>query len=591
MKQRSAYLDYSKSSLIVIILTLFMASFFYYPKWTKTKTEATISWDVSGYYLYLPASFIYKDLKTLSFYPGILNKYEPTPDFQQAYKIENGNMVCKYSMGMAIQYIPAFIAGHVIAKMTNHPTDGYSMPYQLALHIYSFLIAVAGLLLWFLFLRRYFSNAVVAITLVSICLGSNYLTYTGITNAMSHNYLLTAYAALLLITDNFYKKPKWSYAVGIGLICGIMALTRPTELIATFIPLCYGLSKNNWRDHLNFLYKHIYKIITAVLICGSIGALQLAYWKYVSGSWIQYSYEDQGFSFLSPHILEGLFHINNGWLTYSPMMLFSIVGLYHLFKSEFKFRQSLAFYILLFIYVAFSWDIWWYGGSVGQRTMVQLCPLLSIPFACFTTALNKRSKAKVVMIVIASLLIYYNLWITHQAHLGEFYLTEKMSKKFLVHTIGKNKVSKTSFNLLDKAYYYDGFRKNINTLYTFNSKIDSSQESIVLNTDTSYSRAITINIESNDFDWIRISGTALQTMEYNYWNHTQLIVELYHSDELVKKKFIRINKFFDKDGEKSFYMDFLKPKNEIDKLMITFHLPGGDKKMEIKKIKVETFNS
>ena len=31
---------------------------FYYPKWQKPDTEATIGWDVSGYYAYLPAAFI-----------------------------------------------------------------------------------------------------------------------------------------------------------------------------------------------------------------------------------------------------------------------------------------------------------------------------------------------------------------------------------------------------------------------------------------------------------------------------------------------------------------------------------------------------
>ena len=33
--------------------------------------------------------------------------------------------------------------------------------------------------------------------------------------------------------------------------------------------------------------------------------------------------------------------------------------------------------LLLFIYIAFAWDIWWYGGSLGQRSMVQAYAVLS----------------------------------------------------------------------------------------------------------------------------------------------------------------------------------------------------------------------
>jgi len=56
---------------------MFYAGMVHYPKWRMQKTEATIGWDVTGYYSYLPAIFIYKDLKQLSFYSKIAEKYNP----------------------------------------------------------------------------------------------------------------------------------------------------------------------------------------------------------------------------------------------------------------------------------------------------------------------------------------------------------------------------------------------------------------------------------------------------------------------------------------------------------------------------------
>ena len=87
------------------VLILF-TGMFYYPKWSKPGSEATISWDVSGYYMYLPAAFIYKDLKKCAFKDSILAKYQPSPDFQQAFLHPSGNYVMKYPAGQAIMMLP-----------------------------------------------------------------------------------------------------------------------------------------------------------------------------------------------------------------------------------------------------------------------------------------------------------------------------------------------------------------------------------------------------------------------------------------------------------------------------------------------------
>ena len=88
----------SKTLLVLSVLILLLTHFVYYPKWKKTLTEATLSWDVSGYYMYLPAAFIYKDLKKCAFKEDIMTTYTPTPNFQQAFIHEqSGNYVMKYS--------------------------------------------------------------------------------------------------------------------------------------------------------------------------------------------------------------------------------------------------------------------------------------------------------------------------------------------------------------------------------------------------------------------------------------------------------------------------------------------------------------
>ena len=227
----------SRNSFWLCALILVASSLFFYPKWKKANSEATISWDVSGYYLYLPAALIYQDIKQLDWWAGIDEKYHPGPGMGQAFKHPSGNFVMKYTMGQAIQFLPWFLIANTVAEPLGYPADGFSTPYQAAISWGSLLVALLGL--WFLrrVLLVYFSDTVVAAVLLSLVFGSNYLEYAGITGAMTHNWLFTLYSILIFTTIQFYKKPSFGLAALIGLLVGWAALTRPTEVISALIPI------------------------------------------------------------------------------------------------------------------------------------------------------------------------------------------------------------------------------------------------------------------------------------------------------------------------------------------------------------------
>lgn len=167
-------MKHSRFSLIICMLAILYTGLIYYPKWEKPGTEATISWDVSGCYMYLPAFLIYKDAKKCNFKESIIQKYYPTPDFQQAFQHASGNYVMKYSSGQAIMMLPFFIAGHLFARISSYPADGFSYPYQSAIGLGMLIYAFIGL--WYLrkVLLTYFSDTVTAITIAAIVLASNY---------------------------------------------------------------------------------------------------------------------------------------------------------------------------------------------------------------------------------------------------------------------------------------------------------------------------------------------------------------------------------------------------------------------------------
>ncbi|MEM6772904.1 MAG: glycosyltransferase family 39 protein, partial [Bacteroidota bacterium] len=223
----------STISLLVTYAIIALVHFGYYPKWQQELTEATISYDVSGYYLYLPAAFIYQDLKEVKFLDEVMVKYRPTASPYQVFTHASGNKVMKYSIGQAVVYAPWFAIGHVWAKASDqYPADGFSRPYQFMVSFGSLIISFVGLYWLTLLLREYFPDKIVAWTVILIAIGTNYLNYSAIDGAMTHNTVFTLAALLLWSSHRFYVRGKWSHALTIGACLGLMALTRPTEITA-----------------------------------------------------------------------------------------------------------------------------------------------------------------------------------------------------------------------------------------------------------------------------------------------------------------------------------------------------------------------
>lgn len=542
-------------------MVIAVTNIFYYPRWKQAGTEATIAWDISGYYMYLPAIFIYQDIKECKFQDDIIQKYGPTPDFQQAFlHEESGNYVMKYSVGQAIQFSPFFFIAHAWASnSTAYPADGFSFPYQFMISMGSLLIAFLGLFYLRKSLLFYFEDKAVAWTLLGIVLGSNYLAYSAIGGAMTHNTLFTLYSLLLYQTIQFYRTPNYAKAIAIGLLVGLAALTRPTELIALLIPVLWGVggfSIAAVKQQFNFLLTHWIKIVVAIICCGAVGSIQLFYWKYASGHWIVYSYQEQGFSWLRPHLLDGLFSYRSGWLTYSPFMWTSLIGFGFLYAYKRAIFVPTLVFTSLFIYIAFAWDIWWYGGSIGQRVMVQCYPVLAFPMASFFVWFNRSNKyVKIILTPIFFLLFYFSLWIGHQAHKGGLYKASEMTKAYFWRTLGRYENNSEYLKLLDTKELYMGERTDVQSLpidqpYRFELAGDKHYGDV----------AIRVPIPPN-FDWVRAyADFDMQQREGNIWSMTQFAVRFKRGEETIKEQMFRVQRHSLYGNEKKrLYLDTAYP--------------------------------
>lgn len=613
--------------------------FAYYPKWNQSGAEATISYDVSGYYMYLPAAFIYNDLKEVKFLDDVIEKYRPTADPYQVFTHESGNKVMKYSIGQAVMYAPFFAVAHAWASASDaYPADGFSFPYQFMISLGSLVVSFLGLFWLMTVLRYYFQEKAVALTLLLIVFGTNYLNYSAIDGAMTHNNVFSLGALLLLTSHRFYVRATLSRALLIGVCIGLMALTRPTEIIAAIIPVLWGLDltrKGAIGKRLKLFGQHWRKLLAAAVVTLAIGSIQVVYWKYVSGDWLVYSYQDQGFDWLSPHLNKGFFSYKAGWLIYTPLMIFSLIGFIQLFRHKPALFPAIFLHAVLFIYIAFSWSVWWYGGSLGQRTMVQEYTVLAFPLAAFIgwvfwagpqvqgevssplfteksatspasispasitdneqpitdnpqpkTDNRQRTTVKYLLTAVILLFVWHNLYYTHQAHRGGLYLTEQMNNAYFWRTLYKFDHDPEDQLRLDTREFYTAIPTRTETLLSKDFEGQSTEACcmdpingngalcLIGKQENSPEFKLAINLPPRT--WLRARVQAkINQARGNKDNHTQMIITFRREGVEVKKRIIRMHRLLNHEWRREVQIDSKVPDEGADQVIVRFWNGGS----------------
>jgi hypothetical protein len=608
MKNKKSLLAYFFSCAFIFSLVVI------YPSWDNKGGGATLSWDVMGYYTYLPAGIIYQDLAQLKFREDIQEKYHSTGLDMAAYPTQNGNQIMKYPMGMALAYSPWFLIAHTTATFTSYPADGYSAPYQFFLEFGCLIYVLIGLWYFRKILIRYFDDEVAAITLILIALGTNYLNYSAFDIAMPHNFLFTLYALLTWYTIKWYEKPNFKDSIIIGICIGWAALARPTEVISILIPILWGLSNlKSVRERFFLWKKHFGKLFLTGSIIAVIGSLQIIYWKIFSGNLLEYSYQDQGFSWNGVHLQDTFFSYRKGWLMYTPIMAFSMLGFYFLWKKNNtipflqKYFWAVFIFFLINTYIIFSWDIWWYGGGFGQRAMIPSYLLLGLPLAAFLEFIKKHFLAKIGSGIILLGCMSLNLFQTWQAHMpsGGFE-TENMTKAYYWKIFGKTKFNPEWKILLDTDEEYLGEIKNSKVRYSnnfeqvtdsvsFNSKYTTSDSTaLYLSQAVQFSPVFSFPFSADEkADWVRASANFYcESKEWNYWQMTQFIISLEENDQVKKHKMIRVHRLLGEKDWRRISVDIKIPKGQsFNNIKLKFWNAGGSKEIWIDDLKIESFRS
>ena len=353
--------------------------------------------DGVGYYLYLPATFIYQDIGLQRIAVEHFNGHIPAWTGATIYP-GTQNYLIKYPLGEALLLTPFFLLAGLASLVAGARIDGFSFLFQYAAAVSGLFYVTAGLSLLWVVLQKHFKQNTILLVLLGLLFGTNLFHYATYDSIFSHAYSFFLFCAFLWLVGNIYSRAALHHFIAAGAVAGLIIVTRPTNIIWLVFGALYGVaSLQELRVRFQFWKDHAKKFLTALLPLLAIITLQLIYWKLITGKYVVYSYPNEHFNFLKPEIANVLFSIRKGLFFWSPILLTIFPGLIYVRKRSPEFFVPILLYFPINIYIISSWHCWWYGGSFGHRAFLESLPIFAISLCAFYEGIGTRVGKRVLL--------------------------------------------------------------------------------------------------------------------------------------------------------------------------------------------------
>jgi hypothetical protein len=380
-----------------------------YNKYPVDDWRSDLYADKSGYYIYLPATFIY------GFHE---QNYPDKIDVRlgNGFGFVDGKLMTKYTCGVAMLNAPFFLSAHFWPDNSSIEPAGFSRLYTTSARYAAAFYLLTGCVFLLIFLKRRYKLLPAAVTILLLIFGSNLYHYAFVEPLMSHVYSFALFSLLLLLTDNFWLKPGMAKLAGMGLIAGLIVLTRPSNLV--FLPVVLFLDVNSSKmlgERFRYMLSPVNLFVFLVMML-LVFIPQLVYWKFISGSYLFYSYQGEGFRYwANPNFLKVLFSPNNGLFPYTPLFAVILAGVVFMIVKKQLNGWLIAIIFLCQLYIVSAWYMFFFGCSFGQRSFSEYLALFSLPVAGLASITFKKKNLipGILALILALYLVFFNLKLIH----------------------------------------------------------------------------------------------------------------------------------------------------------------------------------
>lgn len=480
-------------NLIIGFAAIFIIAInIHYSYWSEPKKVFRA--DVLSYYAYLPAAIIHHDLE-FNFVGGKAVEYN---DRFWLFNTPINKPAILTTMGLSFLYLPFFLLAHLFALVFGYGADGFSTPYAFAIIFSSLFYVVLGLIFIKKVLLRYYDKRTTSISLLLIVVATNLLYYTTFEAAFTHAYNFSLISIFIYLVIRWHEKSTIQNTVLIGALAGLITLIRPTNIIVLLLLVLWDV--NSWKDtkvRIMFFLRSWQLVLIMITSFIIVWLPQFIYWKVIAGSFIYYSYGSEGGSFFfdNPQIINQLFSYRKGWLLYTPIMVFALLGIPLMRKRSKPFFLAITIYLVAMFYVLSSWWSWWFGGGFSIRSYVDFYGVLAIPLAAF---IDWSLKSKLILksavfttIVLLTCLNLFQTWqykygilhfqsMTKEVYWAVFLKTEQPDNFYrMIENPDTKKAMKGIYTTIPKPDYIEVTKDNCLEATIFNIKNDSRMMKLI----------------------------------------------------------------------------------------------------------------
>ncbi len=417
--------------------------------------------DQAGYYVYLPAAFIYDFDGS-----GFSEEFIKSVGYGFSVDSVSGKIVTKYAIGVALMQAPFFLVTHGYTAVSGGQLDGFSGNYHNVPNWASWFYASMGLWLFYLFLIERVQKWVAWLSVLVVFFGTSTYFYAADNTGMSHVYSFFLFSFFIYIFNKACSHDlRWKSALLLGLISGLIVAVRPVNVLFIAMAVPYLLLLNGKRR--SWILRQLSFTNMAILILAGFIMIvpQLLYWKLISGSFIHYSYGNEGFIYWkNPKLLEFWFAPLAGLFLYSPAYLLAVFALIRGIQK--KQNAILLIGFIGFCYLMASWHVYFFGCSFGSRNLVEFSVLFFIPL---TLWINK-SKKVLQGFIASTLLISCAFTLTLMVSFGNCFYRMPLDWEAFKNLIGTGVYyQQTTNRVILPEQLYSGINCSAHKYFTINS--------------------------------------------------------------------------------------------------------------------------
>lgn len=355
---------------------------------------------------------------------------QPFPEFRTA----TGHLENHFAVGPAILWLPFLVVAHLGVLLARafgaHVlADGFSTPYRVAMAFGTAVYAFLGLLISFRLTRKYVDERWALLATIGIWWASSLPVYMYFNPSWSHAHSAFVVALFLWYWHETRDSRTLRQWMILGVIAGLMLDVYYANAMV-FIVMLYEAARDysaSFRQVTpstprlaQLLGRHVaFAVVLVLCVVPTLVTKWIIY-----GSPFASGYFSIGYWFwTSPYLFSVLFSWNHGLVSWTPIILLSIIGIFIFWRSVPRVGGTFLLAALAFYYFIASYPDWAGISSYGNRFFVSLTVFFVLGLAVFLDRFggffsNPRAAFAAGSLVVAGLVLWnFGLMFQWGAHL------------------------------------------------------------------------------------------------------------------------------------------------------------------------------